>query len=183
MPKVVDHNERRAMIVTAACTVIANDGLDATTIRRIADQADCSSGMVTHYFESRELLLRAALRQVHEIAGNRMLHTIESVPPSDALRAVIEQSLPLDEDRQDEWRVWLAFWGQAATDPELAKEQQDRYREWAALMSDLLDRSEVAVDVDLLIATVDGIGIHATLDAENFPAARQLQIVGTLIGR
>ncbi|MGH3177968.1 MAG: TetR/AcrR family transcriptional regulator, partial [Streptosporangiaceae bacterium] len=52
MPKVVDHAARRAELVDAAWRVIAEEGLEAATMRRIAEAAGCTTGRVTHYFDS-----------------------------------------------------------------------------------------------------------------------------------
>ena len=47
MPKVVDHAVRRAELVDAAWRVIAEEGLEAATMRRIAEAAGCTTGRVT----------------------------------------------------------------------------------------------------------------------------------------
>ncbi len=67
--------------------------------------------------------------------------------------------------------------GRAAGDPELEAEQQARYREWSALVADLIDRDPDHPDVDRLLATIDGVGIRATLDPRTFTADRQLAAV------
>jgi TetR/AcrR family transcriptional repressor of bet genes len=103
-----------------------------------------------------------------------MVERLAEAPPDRRLREVLAEALPLDEPRRAEWRVWLAFWGQAADDEELQREQRDRYREWADLLGDLLDLAPDDPSVDRLIAAVDGIGIRATLDPDTFPPARQL---------
>ena len=41
-----------------------------------------------------------ALRHVHRAAGERMLTVIEGMTPDAGLRAVVEESLPLDEERR-----------------------------------------------------------------------------------
>jgi BetI-type transcriptional repressor, C-terminal len=49
-------------------------------------------------------------------------------PGLEALRAVLAEALPLDQERVLEWRVWLAFWGSAATNARLQAEQRTRAR-------------------------------------------------------
>ena len=41
-------------------------------MRRIAEAAGCTTGLVTHYFASKDEILVAALRPSHEAAGARM---------------------------------------------------------------------------------------------------------------
>src|SRR5580692_1468139 len=76
MPKVVDHDARRAELVDAAWRVIAAEGLEAATMRRIAQAAGCTTGRVTHYFYSKDDMLVAALREVHRRAAERMIRHI-----------------------------------------------------------------------------------------------------------
>ena len=177
MPKIVDHDQRRAAIVAATCDLIASEGLDAATMRRIAERTGSTTGLVTHYFESKQAVLVAALREVHRAAGKRMFAAIASTTRESALRAVVEESLPLDAPRRAEWRIWLAFWGQAATDMELGREQHRRYAEWTGLLDEFVSRADGSTAVDELIALIDGVGTRATLDPDAFPAERQLALV------
>src|SRR5512138_372519 len=55
--------DRRAAILDATLRLIATDGVDAVTHRRVAGAADVPLGSTTYYFESREQLLREAFRR------------------------------------------------------------------------------------------------------------------------
>ncbi len=189
MPKVVDHAARRAELVDAAWRVIAAEGLEAATVRRIAQAAGCTTGLVTHYFESKDDMLVAALREVHRRAGQRMIRHVGGADIASVLLEVILDALPMDQDRQLEWKVWLAFWGRAATDERLRQEQQRRYAEWRGLLGKLIRRAhpaDTAADrrtaVDLIAGAVDGLGIQATLEPAKFTDAR-LRKAATAIAR
>ena len=138
VPKVVDHEQRRRELVAATWAVVAAEGIEAATVRRIAEEAGCTTGRITHYFADKEEVLVAALRQVHRAAGKRMLAATGERSGLEALRAVLAEALPLDEERILEWRVWLAFWGSAATSTSLQAEQHQRYREWRGLLKRVL---------------------------------------------
>lgn len=188
MPKVVDHDMRRAEMVQATWHVIAEEGLQAATVRRIAEAADCTTGRITHYFETKDEVLVAALRAVHRAAATRMIVHIAGDDPRKALRSVLLEALPLDEERQLEWRVWLAFWGRAATDAELRLEQERRYAEWRALLDQLLQRahpqqstSDRRTSVDVVASGIDGLGIQAVLEPEAFAPHRLRRSVDLLI--
>ena len=179
MPKVVDHAARRAELVDASWRVIAAEGLEAATVRRIAQAAGCTTGLVTHYFESKDDMLVAALREVHRRAGLRMIRHVGGADIGAVLLEVILDALPMDDDRQLEWKVWLAFWGRAATDERLRQEQQRRYAEWRGLLGKLIRRArphDSAADrrtvVDLIAGAIDGLGIQATLEPAKFTDAR-----------
>ena len=152
-------------------------------MRRIAEEAGCTTGRITHYFADKEEVLVAALRRVHRAAGERMLTAIEQRSGLEALRAVLAEALPLDEERILEWRVWLAFWGSAATSTNLQAEQHRRYREWRGLLNRVLSSAQTdgqlsaGIDldrlVDQIVALVDGLGLQGALDPQH-PRPKQL---------
>lgn len=179
MPKVVDHEQRRRELVAATWAVVAAEGIEAATVRRIAEEAGCTTGRITHYFADKEEVLVAALRQVHRAAGKRMLAAIGERSGLEALRAVLAEALPLDQERVLEWRVWLAFWGSAATSTSLQAEQHERYREWRGLLKRVLATARLSAGIDLdrlvdqIVALVDGFGLQGVLDPQD-PRPEQL---------
>ena len=179
MPKVVDHEQRRRELVAATWAVVAAEGIEAATVRRIAEEAGCTTGRITHYFADKEEVLVAALRQVHRAAGKRMLAATGERSGLEALRAVLAEALPLDQERVLEWRVWLAFWGSAATSTSLQAEQHQRYREWRGLLKRVLATAALPADIDLdrlvdqIVALVDGFGLQGVLDPQH-PQPEQL---------
>jgi TetR/AcrR family transcriptional regulator, transcriptional repressor of bet genes len=173
VPKVVDHAQRRRELVAATWAVVAAEGIEAATVRRIAEEAGCTTGRITHYFADKEEVLVAALRQVHRAAGKRMLAAIGERSGLAALRAVLAEALPLDQERVLEWRVWLAFWGSAATSASLQAEQHERYREWRGLLKRVLATAPLSARIDLdrlvdqIVALVDGFGLQGVLDPQD----------------
>jgi AcrR family transcriptional regulator len=189
MPKVVDHAVRRAELVDAAWRVIAEEGLEAATMRRIAEAAGCTTGRVTHYFDSKDDVLVAALREVHRRAAKRMIRHIGRADAATVMLEVILEALPVDEDRQLEWKVWLAFWGRAAADERLRYEQEQRYVQWRGLLDKLVQRirpRDVAADrcaaVDLIAGAIDGLGIQAVLEPASFTPARLRRAASAIVG-
>ena len=102
-------------------------------------------------------------------------------PYRSAVDAVIDEALPLDVERLREWRVWIAFWAQASIDEELRREQHYRYDEWREMLEAVLRADGRTVDVDALIAVIDGVGTRAALDIDEFPPERQLSIVAHVL--
>jgi AcrR family transcriptional regulator len=189
MPKVVDHAVRRAELVDAAWRVIAEEGLEAATMRRIAEAAGCTTGRVTHYFGCKEDVLVAALREVYRRAAERMRRHIGGADVATVLLQVLLEALPVDEDRRLEWKVWLAFWGRAAADERLRHEQEQRYAEWRGLLDKLIRRArphDAAADrrtaVDLVAGAIDGLGIQAVLEPASFTKARLRRAASAIVG-
>ena len=169
MPKVVDHDERRAGFVSASWDVISEEGLGAATLRRVAAAAGVTTGALTHYFSDREALLVEALRTAHFAAGARMRRAAAAAKSDRAkLSAVLDEALPFDTARLREWRVWLAFWGEAVGNPRLGHENEERVAEWRdlveALVAPLVEGAATsgAASAELL-SLVDGLGLRLAL--------------------
>lgn len=169
MPKIVDVEQKRSELVAASWEVISSEGLSGATLKRVAAEAGCTTGMLTYYFPDRDALLVESLRTAHYAAAARMLKAAKKAEKdTDRLRAVVLEGLPLDNDRLREWKVWIAFWGAAAGGSRLASENSRRYDEWRELLEAvLLPLSKSAAEIDSqlswLIALIDGLGLRLTL--------------------
>jgi AcrR family transcriptional regulator len=180
MPRIVDHEERRAEVAAAVWRIVSRDGLEAATVRRVAAETGMSTSVVSHYFAGKDDLLRLAFRIVVERGRNRAI--AESASGSRA-RALLVTGLPLDAERLAEARVWFAFLGLAVTRPDLAAEQRRAYTAWrgavaAALVEEGL-REGLDPDAEAagLIALVDGLTVQATFAPRRITSARQLALV------
>lgn len=182
MPKVVDHGSRRREIARAVWRAVGRVGLDAVTVRQIADEAGYSTGVLAHYFADKDEMLLYALRVSVEQAAER-IEGSAGATARETLREGLAGCLPLDSARRDEWRVWLAFWGRAAADAALAAEQRGWYERWRGLVRGLLlacqgegtlpAELDAAREADALVALVDGVGLQATLEPERLTATEQ----------
>ena len=188
MPKVVDHEERRAELGAALWRLASRDGLEAVTVRRVAEEAGWSTGAVVHYFSGKEELLQFAFRTVADRVGRRLAAAAERTDePLELARTWLVQGLPLDAERQAEVRVWFAFLGLALARPELARAQRLTYRAWrgrvAALLQEAQRRGQIRADVDCsaaaaaLVAVVDGLAVQATFEPRVLSGRRQAELV------
>ena len=194
MPRTVDAAERRALVAAAARAVIARDGLDGASVRRVAAEAGSSTTVVTHYFDDKQALLIAAVEDAYAAVAARMVRQLETGPPGLAgVRELLLEALPLDAERQAEARIWMAFWAAAATRPELRRVQRAGYREWrelvASMLTDAAERGEVAAGLDpatvgeQLMCLVDGLLLQATLEPERLDPARQVEFLDAALTR
>lgn len=188
MPKVVDHEERRAELAAAVWSIASREGLEAVTVRRVAEEAGWSTGALVHYFETKEELLLFAFRTVADRVGRRLAQAEERTSePLELARAQLVEGLPLDAERRAEVRVWFAFLGLALTRPALARAQRVTYRAWRDRIADRLrdaqERGDLRAEVDCaaeaaaLVALVDGLAIQATFEPRALSAERQVQLV------
>lgn len=174
MPKKVDPEERRRFIAEAAVRSIAADGLEGAKLSRIARLAGATTGALTHYFDDKDEVLLAAL----EAVCGRLLDRISTVDDRPALEQIAD-ALPIDEESQRDWRVWVAFIGRAAFVPALARVHQAYYQQIEQLLADALEGDRTAAAA--IIAAVDGIGMRATLEPDHWPRDRQISVLASLL--
>jgi AcrR family transcriptional regulator len=185
VPRAVDHVERREAVARAARAVIARDGLDGASVRRVADELGSSTSAVTHYFSSREDLMAAAVGDAYRAAAERMAARADGTgsSPLATLAATLEEALPLDAERRAEARVWLAFWAGAAVSDRLRGVQRGGYATWRDLVARLLREAARAGELragldprregERLLLLIDGLTLQATLEPERLPPRRQ----------
>ncbi|MEO1147566.1 MAG: TetR family transcriptional regulator, partial [Cyanobacteria bacterium J06638_22] len=109
----MSQEERRLEVSEAAWRVIVREGLDRTSMRAIAQEMGCTTGVVTHYFRNKQELILFALHQVSEKLQAFMEKATQSLSGVERLVAMLSAFLPMDAERQEILRVWLAFLGYA----------------------------------------------------------------------
>src|ERR1700761_3165546 len=97
MPKIVDHEEPREFVAQVACEVVARHGFEQATVARIARAAGYTTGMVAHYFDSKQEIILAALRLMLERIEERL--TRERDAGEANLSSVLCEALPIDAQR------------------------------------------------------------------------------------
>jgi AcrR family transcriptional regulator len=173
MPKLVDHQQRRAELAEAVWTVIRRDGLPRASVRNVAREAGLSMGSLRHYFATQSELLCFAM----ELVGDRARARIQALEPAADPRRQAEQLLhqlvPLDDERRAEAEVWLAFTGHALVDTQqraIYQQIHDQlYGACASAVTLLADAGLTAKGLDIpleasrLHALLDGLALHAVM--------------------
>jgi AcrR family transcriptional regulator len=83
---------RRAQIVDAAITVVAEEGYARASMARIAQQAGLSKGLLSYHFRNKEHLLEQALRTTFEAITEAIVDELDvSAPAPEILRETIHR--------------------------------------------------------------------------------------------
>ncbi|MEM7321643.1 MAG: TetR/AcrR family transcriptional regulator [Actinomycetota bacterium] len=184
MPKAADPEERRAEIVAAAARLIAEEGPEAMTMRKIATEAGCTIGRLNHWFDSKDDLVEAVLEHASSAAVTRSGASMRG--EETRLDDVLAQFLPLDDTRVDELRVWLVFWALSIGRPNLRAGYARRVDRIRGQLQRHLARTHPEADpealADLLMATVDGIAVNALAEPGYWTKERQLETLRRLLG-
>jgi TetR/AcrR family transcriptional repressor of bet genes len=123
MPVLVDRQSTRSQIAQIALNIIADEGLDGLTVRRVAQVAGTSTAIVSTYFDGKRDLTLTAFNLVRD---RQKVHAAQAERDGLGLRGVVEAYLPVDEQRLKDWRVVFAFYGMALFDPELFQFHSER---------------------------------------------------------
>src|ERR671910_1577923 len=100
MPRKVDHRERRELLADALMRLAAARGLEGVSLRHVAAEAGVSTGMVQHYFRTKDEMMTFALGMVMDRIRERS--QADAAPASasasacELVRRLLLQVLPLD---------------------------------------------------------------------------------------
>jgi AcrR family transcriptional regulator len=168
---------RAQMLVDAGLACLAQGGIRAFTIDNICRAAGASRGLVTHHFGSKDRLLAA----VYTAAYNPLLAVIspEEGPAPDLPRLIDHLFSPANYTR-DSLSIWLALWGEVATNPALHEAHRDLYSRYRATVARAIARfaAERGRTVDSgtlaisLIALVDGLWLELCISPESLSRER-----------
>jgi AcrR family transcriptional regulator len=183
MPKIVDHEQRREQIALAACQVVAQHGFEQATVVRIARASGYTTGMLAHYYESKQDIILAALRLMLLRIEQRL--TRERANDEADLLDVLSEALALDEQRFAECAFWMAFWGQVSADKKLRRLNIWVHREYLRLFARCLQthwpewlawapavRDQVLRSV---MTFMNGLTAGAVTSPRDWPAAKQVE--------
>jgi AcrR family transcriptional regulator len=174
MPKKVSHHERRTLIADALMRVAAQRGLEAVSLRHVATEAGVSSGMVQHYFHTKDEMMAFALGVVREHNQARLTAAVrrlgESPSPRALLRTMLVELLPLDEPRRMDGRVALAFLAYTAVRPDAAAALHEDTAAMLMFIADQIRAAQAAGDTHAhidpahaavgLLAVMEGLGVY-----------------------
>jgi AcrR family transcriptional regulator len=191
MPKIVDWDARRDEILSATWRVIARDGIARATIRAIAREANCSRGILAHYFDDKADILGSALVMSHRRVIARMDAKTAGLSGLDALQVVMLEALPLDEQRDLEAQIEISFWGRALGNPALRDLQNSefdhllarlrRHLREAAALGQLRDDVSFDLAAHQLAVLIDGISAERVLYPGRVTPDRQRKMLGQLL--
>jgi AcrR family transcriptional regulator len=168
-----DHRTRREAIADTAAQLIATRGLEQVTLRRVAAAHGVTTGVLTHYFASKDALLRHTKDRAFDRSYACARAAAVGPPGMERVHAVVAAVLPLDQERRQLWRLLVAFFGSAVGSPALRRRQERRMGRWYDLYRDVVaplrETGEIPGDADVarigkaLALFVEGLAIHVVM--------------------
>jgi AcrR family transcriptional regulator len=167
MMSVPNHEARRRSVSRVIFDVIAREGLEAATIRRIASEVGFSTAVVTHYFaDKNEMLLSAYDLRMETM--NEKFEKYSSSDPPDLIGYLLSLSA-LDSDGHFYWRAHVAIWDKCLRDERFLEKARHRIEvcvgqieHFLSMMdADIVDKTRQA---HRLFALMQGISTHILMD-------------------
>ena len=191
MPKIVEHEARRAEVAQATWRVILRDGVENVRIRDIADELGLTTSVVTHYFRDKEELMMFVLTQVYNRIEIRQAKATTRLRGAKRLEQLLLSAMPFDEKGLIEWKIWIAAIGRSIGHEKLLEAHRKhtaRMRKLTLLELEqfqseglISNKINLKLETPLILAIVDGLGVNMVLDPEVFANTAQIKAVERLI--
>ncbi|MDN3239735.1 TetR/AcrR family transcriptional regulator [Glycomyces tritici] len=168
---------------------MAGKGIEHLTIRAVAAEAGCTTGLVMHRFPGRKALLAHARDLLHARTRVRVERLeAEAGTPRAALRAILAQGMALNEDSAQEALVWMGFLAASVGDEELIALHRKNNRAWRARVAALVTASapdwapeRVDTAVFALVGATEGAAQLACFDPETYSAPVQEAMLDSIL--
>jgi AcrR family transcriptional regulator len=152
-------------------------------MRAIAQEMNCTTGVVTHYFRNKQELILFALHQVTERLQGLMEQAVAHRTGCDRLVAMLSSFLPIDPERQEILRVWMAFLGYAVGREDLMAEHQQSAGELRQMIIqelEMLQKQEQVwpditpeTEANVLLALVNGLSLDTLIQSQRLSPEQQ----------
>lgn len=182
---------RRDALIAAALDLVSEGGIEAATVREIAARAGVTPGLIRHYFQTKEDLLRAAYARIMGRLTVDAARVLDSTPPDPVarLRAFVAASVRHPVLDPVAVSVWASFLHLARRDDALRAAHEAGYLGYRdllqSLIADLPRKSapeRLRTDAIACNALIDGLWIEGGLLPEGFFPGELERIGLTAIG-
>lgn len=182
----IDPEEKRDELVQAALRVIQARGFEGASLRQIAIEAGCTTGVLTHYFANKEDLFRQLTNLMLEAMTDWGDQLVASGNVYEVLRQVLEAPFATGE-YSEVWYLWYQLLLKARVDGALADKinvhARALHQKLEVLVSAAQSRGEVRDDqaadllVEQIVSVTEGWSLMAPVDPGRYNATRREALV------
>jgi TetR/AcrR family transcriptional repressor of bet genes len=169
MPKVGMESVRRQQLIDATFVSVAKHGMNASTITTISREAGLSTGLISHYFGSKQGLIEASLRYLLTQLQRYLVEQSDSrMTPEQRLMVIVEANFSRWHLRGETTKTWLSFWAHSLHCPSLKRLQRISSRRLSSNLcysfQHKMPRDDARSCAQLSAAMIDGLWLRAVLD-------------------
>ena len=157
---------RRAQIVSAAVTVLADRGFASASLSAIADEVGISKGVISYHFAGKTELLHEVVRHVLQDASAWMTPRITGAASyGEALRCYVVANLAYLDEHRAEIVALTEVLANARATPGVEGIFRDAQREAVAALQAILDGGVASGEFDRMPTRTAAIALRAAIDA------------------
>ena len=172
---------RRRQLIDAAMTVIAREGVDGATTRKIADEARAPLATLHYCFQNKENLLWAVFEHLAELVRNDLAQANGSDPAATALvsrllRETVQWAIENPAPNRAQIEIWL--WARR-NDPEFALRIYDMFIEtWKGCLRQgltPLPEEHLETLTRVFVAVIDGLCLQLITHGDQLAVLREAE--------
>ncbi|MDP4032803.1 MAG: TetR family transcriptional regulator C-terminal domain-containing protein [Pseudorhodobacter sp.] len=186
---------RRDALIAAALDLVAEGGTAAATVRAIAERAEVTSGLIRHYFQTKEDLTRAAYRAVMDQMTTDNAAVLETAPPAPEARLAtfVAASLRPPVMNPAAIGLWAGFIHMVRRDPMMREVHRSTYLHYRNLLEGLIaalpgphDPARLRIQAIACNGVIDGLWLEGGALPDAFGPDELAEIglasVGAILG-
>jgi AcrR family transcriptional regulator len=120
VPRLADHDARRAEIVEGLWRMLRRDGIAGVSVRTVAAEAGLSPTALRWYFPTQDALLRTAMAGTVTSGAERVMPLLAEAVDRKGVERMLLELLPVDERQRADPEIYLALAAHARSSPALA---------------------------------------------------------------
>lgn len=178
--------ERKKEILQCAIRLILEEGMARLTIRRVAEAAGVSTGLVLYHFATKEVLIAESWRLALVQAREKIRASVGEVEGRELMEAIFRFRFQDDDATRVPWIFWLEYWTHAARMEDLRVHHSQTYERMqevdlaqvrsAVAAGKIREDLDAGMIVDLYHAVFCGLIVKVVLDKESITAQRALEL-------
>jgi len=170
-----DHDIKRGELVDAAWNLIIREGYEAASIRRIAREARCSTGTVSHYFANKNEIVSLVVKRIFAEPDESLAKLIGVEDVVESIKQILHDSLSMPHGT---WSVAFQLVSRAGSDRAIAAPFSDNYAKFRIKLYALIERGQAQGKIrtdfpadllgDQLCALADGWLMMTPIDPSRY---------------
>ncbi len=184
------HNQRQSDLILATLKCLKREGFKGLSIRKIADEAGVSVGLINHHFGSLDKLISLSYEYMADdiISALQQSCERETANPLLIMDVFIEESFSPTLLDPDLLNAWIVFWAMTRHSPEIDKSHSLTYSRYLEFISQLLtdiwrdEHGDKCETCDIRLATIsfssmlDGLWVESCLNSTVFKSEDAIAI-------
>ncbi|MCX7287375.1 MAG: TetR family transcriptional regulator C-terminal domain-containing protein [Rhodobacterales bacterium] len=186
---------RRADLVAATQGLVAEGGAEAATVRAIAARAGVTAGLIRHYFQTKDELIRAAYRSLMDDMTAKASAALAGAGalPEERLAAFVAASLRPPVLDIGAVVLWAGYMHKVRSDADLLAVHEAAYLSYRDVLQGLIatlprtaDAAQLRSEAIACNAVIDGLWLEGSILSHSFDKGEIVTIglrsVGAILG-